>query len=97
MSEDTQTGQDMTEGQVILMERAKAVLEVLNQEPQMVLMPFLRVTEEGIRPDVRLTVIDKSEKDDTNTEDEGESGGIAKGGTEESADKQPTGAPDTKG
>lgn len=44
----------LTDEQKAKVERAKRLLEILNEEPAMELMPFIRFTERSIRPDVRL-------------------------------------------
>ena len=78
----------VSEEQEALMVRAKKMLELLKEEPEMKLVPFLRVTENGIRPDVRLVVIEKA--NESITSDEG-TGGSEDGASEgESSAEQST-------
>ena len=79
----------VSEEQVLLTERAKDILEVLQKEPKVNLVPFLRFTEHGVTPDVRLSVV-KQKKDEPSKTDEGDGGADADGGKEESATEQPT-------
>ena len=80
---------EMTESQVQMQEKAVALMKFLDTEPRAALAPVLRVTEQGIVPDVKLAPIpdevtdnateDAETTEDTDTED-------AEGGSDDAGD-----------
>jgi len=56
--------------QLVLQEKANEMIAILDKEPRAKLVPFLRYTEYGTIPDVRLQIVKTENKDDTNTGDE---------------------------
>lgn len=85
----------VSEEQEALMARAKKMLELLKEEPEMKLVPFLRVTENGIRPDVRLVVTEKA--NESVASDEGTSGSEDSASEGESGSEQSTEPSNTAG
>lgn len=55
---DVQNINELSDEQKLVMDRAKKILEILDEEPKMKLFPFIRFNEHAIRPDVRLVFKD---------------------------------------
>lgn len=88
---------EVSEAQKALETKARAVAALLKEDPEAYLDPFLRVTERGIGPDIRLILVDKTE-DDGDKDSEGDAGesteadevSVEESGDDESAESQDT-------
>lgn len=84
MSKETlNVNEEKSEHQVKLEQKAKDLVDLMNEEPKARLIPKLRVDENGIRPDVSLVLLDNTINDES-TEGESEE---SDGGSEESDTK----------
>lgn len=43
----------------LIVDRAAKIREVLEENPPMAIMPFLRITTNGIKPDAKLVILDE--------------------------------------
>lgn len=78
----------MSKEQENMVDRAKRIRAILDEEPQMVLYPFIRIQENGaMTPDVRLAVV-KNTKDEPDTESADE---VANGESDSGSEEQSTG------
>lgn len=80
------------EYQEVLEKKAKALVAFMNEEPRARLIPKLRISEDGVSPDIRLVLIKEKDEDSstgTETESEGDGGnGTEEAGTTESTESQ---------
>ncbi len=81
---------DDKDEQLVLTEKATALMKFLNEEPRAKIIPYLSVDSSGIRPDAKLVLIEtKPEHDNIDKDDTGDSGDSAEESTEaESSEPQ---------
>ena len=81
---------ELTENQKVLIDKAKRIEAVLSEEPKATLYRFLRFTEVGVTPDVRLVLIEKEEDGEKpESTDEGASGADSNESTTEGSSAEP--------
>lgn len=87
--------EDKTESeyQVKLSEKAKGLIDYLSEEPQAGLVPMLKISEQGIIPDVKLILKGEQEDGDNSTETEETGEGDDADSGEETTDAESTDSP----
>jgi len=93
---------EVTEEQKTMLAKVEGLRDYLNTEPKAILVPNLRITEQGIIPDVRLALVqedneEESKGGDVSEADAGEGGGDVESGDSEGGDDKPSEASDTTG
>lgn len=73
MTETKVADGELTDTQKRHQDKAKKIYEILNEKPKDGLMPFLRFTERGVYPDVKIVEVDERPNKETKGESEGES------------------------
>lgn len=80
---------ELTEDQTVMVDKAKRIQAILDEEPKSSLMRFLRYTESGVFPDVRLVQL-KEKEDELEPADEGASGEDSGASAEPTPSTEPT-------
>lgn len=79
---------ELTAEQTIMVDKAKRIQAILDEEPRSSLLRFLRYTESGVFPDVRLVKVKETE-DESKSTDEGAGGEDTGASTEQTTGTEP--------